>query len=67
MGADTLTTQMNEKIFLKNLSTAVDKIKKARNISSNIVKFVIEPMEEHGKMLDGVISLWRLMDLSCTV
>lgn len=44
---------MNEVIFSTNLSKAVDKIRKTKNISSDIVKFVIEPVEEQGKMLDG--------------
>ncbi|MGN7762373.1 hypothetical protein [Paenibacillus sp. 22594] len=47
-----MITQMNEEIFSTNLSKAVDKIKEARGISSDIVKFVIEPVEEHGKILD---------------
>jgi hypothetical protein len=59
-----LTTQMNEEIFSTNLSTAVDKIKKARNISSDIVKFVIEPVEEHGKMLDGGDEMMKRLVLS---
>lgn len=48
-----LITQMNEEIFSINLSKAVDTIRKTKNISSDIVKFVIEPVEEQGKMLDG--------------
>ncbi|AIQ31181.1 MULTISPECIES: hypothetical protein [unclassified Paenibacillus] len=57
-------TQMNEEIFSTNLSKAVDKIKELRGISSNIVKFVIEPMEEHGKMLDGGDEMMKRLVLS---
>lgn len=64
MGGDILTTQMNEEIFSTNLSKAVDKIKKARNISSDIVKFVIDPVEERGKMLDGGDEMMKRLVLS---
>jgi hypothetical protein len=59
-----LITQMNEEIFSANLSKAVDKIKEARNISRDIVKFVIEPVEEHGKMLDGGDEMMKRLVLS---
>ncbi len=59
-----MTTQMNEEIFSTNLSKAVDKIKKARNISSDIVKFVIDPVEERGKMLDGGDEMMKRLVLS---
>ncbi|WP_336763870.1 hypothetical protein [Paenibacillus sp. USHLN196] len=55
---------MNEEIFSTNLSKAVDKIKKARNISSDIVKFVIDPVEERGKMLDGGDEMMKRLVLS---
>lgn len=59
-----MITQMNEEIFSTNLSKAVDKIKEARNISSDIVKFVIEPVEERGKMLDGGDEMMKRLVLS---
>ncbi|WP_342570603.1 hypothetical protein MKY85_19960 [Paenibacillus sp. FSL R5-0749] len=59
-----LTTQMNEVIFSTNLSKAVDKIKKAKNISSDIVKFVIEPVGEQGEMLDGGDEMMKHLVLS---
>ncbi|MFC5611816.1 hypothetical protein [Metabacillus niabensis] len=55
---------MNEEIFLTNLSKAVDKIKETKNISSDIVKFIIEPVEEHGKMLDGSDEMMKRLVLS---
>ncbi|WP_338708979.1 hypothetical protein [Paenibacillus amylolyticus] len=55
---------MNEVIFSTNLSKAVDKIKKAKNISSDIVKFIIEPVEEQGKMLDGGDEMMKRLVLS---
>ncbi|MCF7753204.1 MULTISPECIES: hypothetical protein [Paenibacillus] len=55
---------MNEEIFLTNLSKAVHEIKQARNISSDIVKFVIEPVEERGKMLDGGDEMMKRLVLS---
>ncbi|MDP9699631.1 hypothetical protein [Paenibacillus polysaccharolyticus] len=54
-----LITQMNEEIFSTNLSKAVDTIRKTTNISSDIVKFVIELVEEEGKMLDGSDEMMR--------
>lgn len=59
-----MTTQMNEEIFSTNLSKAVDKIKKAKNISSDIIKFIIEPVEEQGKMLDGGDEMMKRLVLS---
>ncbi|MDQ0227734.1 hypothetical protein J2S02_004081 [Metabacillus niabensis] len=59
-----MITQMNEEIFLTNLSKAVDKIKETKNISSDIVKFIIEPVEEHGKMLDGSDEMMKRLVLS---
>jgi len=64
IGGDMLITQMNEVIFSTNLSKAVDKIKKAKNITSDIVKFVIEPVEEQGKMLDGGDEMMKHLVLS---
>nr|WP_027084143.1 hypothetical protein [Cohnella panacarvi] len=58
------TTQMNEEIFSTNLFKVVEKIKSARNISSNTVKFVIEPVEERGKMLDGGDEMMKRLVLS---
>ncbi|MBY0204564.1 hypothetical protein [Paenibacillus cucumis (ex Kampfer et al. 2016)] len=55
---------MNEEIFSTNLSKAVDKIKKAKNISSDIIKFIIEPVEEQGKMLDGGDEMMKRLVLS---
>ncbi|QOS82281.1 hypothetical protein JNUCC31_03705 [Paenibacillus sp. JNUCC31] len=55
---------MNEEIFSTNLSKAVDEIKQARNISSDMVKFVIEPVEERGKMLDGGDEMMKRLVLS---
>ncbi|MEK3920020.1 hypothetical protein ACMX2M_03835 [Paenibacillus polymyxa] len=55
---------MNEVIFSTNLSKAVDKIKKAKNITSDIVKFIIEPVEEQGKMLDGGDEMMKRLVLS---
>ncbi|WP_072735397.1 hypothetical protein [Paenibacillus sp. ov031] len=55
---------MNEEIFSTNLSKAVDEIKQARNISRDIVKFVIEPVEERGKMLDGGDEMMKRLVLS---
>ncbi|MDQ0661458.1 hypothetical protein QF041_006225 [Paenibacillus sp. W2I17] len=59
-----MIAQMNEEIFLTNLSKAVHEIKQARNISSDIVKFVIEPVEERGKMLDGGDEMMKRLVLS---
>lgn len=64
IGGDMLITQMNEEIFSTNLSKAVDKIKKAKNITSDIVKFIIEPVEEQGKMLDGGDEMLKRLVLS---
>lgn len=60
----TQITQMNKEIFLTNLSKAVDKIKEVREISSDIIKFIIEPVEEHGKMLDGSDEMMKRLVLS---
>lgn len=57
-------TQMNEEIFSINLSKAVDRIKEARNISNDVVKFVIEPVEEQGKVLDGGDEMMKRLVLS---
>ncbi|WP_055107014.1 hypothetical protein [Paenibacillus ihumii] len=57
-------TQMNEEIFSTNLSKAVDKIKEARKISSDRIKFVIEPVEENGKRLDGGDEMMKRLVLS---
>lgn len=59
-----MITQMNEEIFSSNLLKAVDKIKKAKNISSDKIKFVIEPVEEPGKMLDGGDEMMKRLVLS---
>nr|WP_083669819.1 hypothetical protein [Paenibacillus amylolyticus] len=59
-----MITQMNEEIFSTNLSKAVDTIRKTKNISSDIVKFVIEPVEEQGKMLDGGDEMMKHLVLS---
>ncbi|WP_342560591.1 hypothetical protein NSQ95_07350 [Psychrobacillus sp. FSL W7-1457] len=60
----TKVTQMNKEIFSTNLSKAVDKIKEVRKISSDIIKFVIEPVEEHGKILDGGDEMMKRLVLS---
>ncbi|MBC1502179.1 hypothetical protein HB943_16380 [Listeria weihenstephanensis] len=46
-------TQMNEEIFAENLLRATDELKEKMGIQSTVNKFIIEPVEEEGKMLDG--------------
>lgn len=46
-------TQMNDEIFAENLLKATDELKEKIGIQSAVNKFIIEPVEEQGKMLDG--------------
>ncbi|KMT62887.1 hypothetical protein [Paenilisteria newyorkensis] len=46
-------TQMNEEIFAENLLKATSELKEKMGIQSTVNKFIIEPVEEEGKMLDG--------------
>ncbi|MBC6309038.1 hypothetical protein HCJ66_05670 [Listeria sp. FSL L7-1582] len=46
-------TQMNEEIFAENLLRATSELKEKMGIQSTVNKFIIEPVEEEGKMLDG--------------
>ncbi|WP_430536647.1 hypothetical protein [Listeria rocourtiae] len=46
-------TQMNEEIFAENLLKAASELKEKMGIHSTVDKFIIEPVEEVGKMLDG--------------
>ncbi|MBC6310293.1 hypothetical protein HCJ66_12160 [Listeria sp. FSL L7-1582] len=46
-------TQMNEEIFAENLLRATNELKEKMGIQSTVNKFIIEPVEEEGKMLDG--------------
>ncbi|EUJ42295.1 hypothetical protein [Paenilisteria rocourtiae] len=46
-------TQMNEEIFAENLLKAASELKEKMGIQSTVDKFIIEPVEEEGKMLDG--------------
>ncbi|MBC1780368.1 hypothetical protein [Listeria booriae] len=46
-------TQMNEEIFAENLLKATNELKEKMGIQSTVNRFIIEPVEEEGKMLDG--------------
>ncbi|MBA4538799.1 hypothetical protein H1Z61_17120 [Bacillus aquiflavi] len=57
-------TQMNEEIFAENLLKTVNELKENRGISSNNYKFIIEPIEEEGKTLDGGDEMMKRLVLS---
>ncbi|MBC1492657.1 hypothetical protein HB825_01585 [Listeria booriae] len=46
-------TQMNEEIFAENLLKATNELKEKMGIQSTVNRFIIEPVDEEGKMLDG--------------
>ncbi|WP_262421887.1 hypothetical protein [Bacillus aquiflavi] len=55
---------MNEEIFAENLLKTVNELKENRGISSNNYKFIIEPIEEEGKTLDGGDEMMKRLVLS---
>lgn len=57
-------TQMNNEIFQENLNKTVIEIKERLGISSELDKFIIEPIDEPGKMLDGGDEMMKRMVLT---
>lgn len=57
-------TQMNKVIFQENLEKTVTEIKEKLNIVSDVDEFIIEPIDEPGKMLDGGDEMMKRMVLT---
>lgn len=57
-------TQMNDEIFSGNLLIAVKKLKEIKKISSSDNMFIIEPIAENGKILDGGDEMMKRLVLS---
>lgn len=58
------TTQMNAAIFEENLKKAVAEIKRENDLSDRVDEFLIVPIEEVGKMLDGGDVMMKRLVLS---
>ncbi|MEC2077032.1 hypothetical protein [Metabacillus fastidiosus] len=56
--------QMNEEIFSNNLLKTVAEIKKHMDLSNSSYKFLIEPVEEKDKYLDGGDEMMKRLVLS---
>lgn len=55
---------MNEEVFAGNLKKTVMEIKQEKGLSSNLDKFLIVPIEEVGKILDGGDEMMKRLVLS---
>ncbi|MCW00490.1 hypothetical protein DW359_09155 [Listeria monocytogenes] len=58
------TTQMNSEIFQINLEKTLKEIMVAKGLQSDEVRFVIVPVEEKGKMLDGSDEMMKRLVLT---
>ncbi|EFS01608.1 hypothetical protein IA817_11210 [Listeria seeligeri] len=57
-------TQMNSEIFQMNLEKTLKEIMVSKELQSNEVRFVIVPVEEKGKMLDGSDEMMKRLVLT---
>ncbi|HHH5704814.1 TPA: hypothetical protein ACP2T8_002478 [Listeria monocytogenes] len=58
------TTQMNSEIFQINLEKTLKEIMVAKRLQSDEIRFVIVPVEEKGKMLDGSDEMMKRLVLT---
>ncbi|EKZ1475030.1 hypothetical protein Q9B87_001663 [Listeria monocytogenes] len=58
------TTQMNSEIFQINLEKTLKEIMMAKGLQSDEIRFVIVPVEEKGKMLDGSDEMMKRLVLT---
>ncbi|HAO5613207.1 TPA: hypothetical protein IP789_002813 [Listeria monocytogenes] len=58
------TTQMNSEIFQINLEKTLKEIMVAKGLQSDEIRFVIVPVEEKGKMLDGSDEMMKRLVLT---
>ncbi|EAD2762731.1 hypothetical protein FPV71_05320 [Listeria monocytogenes] len=58
------TTQMNSEIFQINLEKTLKEIMVAKWLQSDEIRFVIVPVEEKGKMLDGSDEMMKRLVLT---
>ncbi|EJP1881537.1 hypothetical protein NUZ22_002781, partial [Listeria monocytogenes] len=58
------TTQMNSEIFQINLEKTLKEIMVAKGLQSDETRFVIVPVEEKGKMLDGSDEMMKRLVLT---
>ncbi|EAE8619352.1 hypothetical protein BSX36_08070 [Listeria monocytogenes] len=58
------TTQMNSEIFQINLEKTLKEIMVAKGLQSDEIRFVIIPVEEKGKMLDGSDEMMKRLVLT---
>ncbi|EAC2922469.1 hypothetical protein E4S99_15135 [Listeria monocytogenes] len=57
-------TYMNSEIFQMNLEKTLKEIMVSKELQSNEVRFVIVPVEEKGKMLDGSDEMMKRLVLT---
>ncbi|MBC2071386.1 hypothetical protein [Listeria seeligeri] len=57
-------TQMNSEIFQMNLEKTLKEIMVSKELQSNEVRFVIVPVEEKGKILDGSDEMMKRLVLT---
>ncbi|EIP9521828.1 hypothetical protein LT992_002044 [Listeria monocytogenes] len=58
------TTQMNSEIFQINLEKTLKEIMVAKGLQSDEIRFMIVPVEEKGKMLDGSDEMMKRLVLT---
>ncbi|EAD2801188.1 hypothetical protein D3493_12855 [Listeria monocytogenes] len=58
------TTQMNSEIFQINLEKTLKEIMVAKGLQIDKIRFVIVPVEEKGKMLDGSDEMMKRLVLT---
>ncbi|ECB9786908.1 hypothetical protein ACSFMY_000648 [Listeria monocytogenes] len=58
------TTQMNSEIFQINLEKTLKEIMVAKGLQIDEIRFVIVPVEEKGKMLDGSDEMMKRLVLT---
>ncbi|MDT0017347.1 hypothetical protein QJV03_09160 [Listeria swaminathanii] len=59
-----IKTQMNREIFQINLEKTLKEIMAKKEIQSDEIRFVIVPVEEKGKMLDGSDEMMKRLVLT---
>ncbi|KJD46343.1 hypothetical protein [Paenibacillus terrae] len=57
-------TQMNKQLFRENLLKTVDEVKKQKGLINQEIRFIVEPVEEHGKNLNSTDEWIKLTLLS---
>ncbi|MBF2350286.1 hypothetical protein IA935_13625 [Listeria marthii] len=57
-------TQMNREIFQINLEKTLKEIMVAKGLQNGEIRFVIVPVEEKGKMLDGSDEMMKRLVLT---